>query len=39
MTHLLIALCVALFLTAPAIAAPGDPKFLQGTVERSPASQ
>jgi len=33
MTRLLIGLCVSLFLTFPAFAAPGDPRFLQGTVE------
>jgi len=33
MTRLLIGLCVSLFLTLPAFAAPGDPRFLQGTVE------
>jgi len=33
MTRVLIGLCLALFLTLPAFAAPGDPRFLQGTVE------
>src|SRR5687767_2051251 len=33
MTHLLIALCLLLLLAPPAFAAPGDPRFLQGTVE------
>ena len=33
MTRLLIALCLALLFAIPALAAPGDPRFLQGTVE------
>jgi hypothetical protein len=33
MTRLLIALCLALLFAIPAFAAPGDPRFLQGTVE------
>jgi hypothetical protein len=33
MTRLLIALCLSLLFAIPALAAPGDPRFLQGTVE------
>ena len=33
MTRLLISLCLALLVAIPAFAAPGDPRFLQGTVE------
>src|SRR5690349_3539606 len=33
MIRLLIALCLVLLVAIPAFAAPGDPRFLQGTVE------
>jgi hypothetical protein len=33
MIRLLIALCLSLVFAIPALAAPGDPRFLQGTVE------
>jgi len=33
MIRLLIGFCLVLVLTLPALAAPGDPRFLQGTVE------
>jgi hypothetical protein len=33
MIRLLIGFCLVLVLTLPALAAPGDPRFLQGTIE------
>ena len=33
MNRLLIALCCVLSFAIPALAAPGEPRFLQGTVE------